>query len=453
MRRLFTETRAFVALSLILITLIGSLTVSYFSSAQRLESSEAFFASAVREMNLARTLRADLQKHNSLVLLLMLDGPADGAQRLHIANTEFLEHLRALPRSAPGDRDTLALIEREFVELMNSDEEFVRNRTGNDLEAARTRGRLNASKVDVLQARVASFITKKEASFASANRATAHNEASLFRTLIALGVAAVILALTNAVWLLRTFKTKHDEARLSNARKDIVESVAHDLKNPVAALQMSIDILREEVASLGLRSSDLNQGIDIAERSAETMQSIIGELLDHSKIEAKATVLEKRSNDLMDVVEGVISLHSPLAAQKSIRLGLITEREDRARVFAFDRAKIERVIGNLLGNALKFTPDGGAIDTVVTWLPREVRVSVRDTGSGIDAREQSHIFDRFWQVKKTAQNGTGLGLAISKGFVEAHRGQIWVESRVGEGSTFTFSLPLNGSVDISPPAL
>ena len=116
-----------------------------------------------------------------------------------------------------------------------------------------------------------------------------------------------------------------------------------------------------------------------------------------------------------------------------------------------DRDRILQVLTNLVGNAAKFTPEGGTVAVNAKALDGEVRFCVSDTGPGIRAEEVSHIFDRFWQATRTASLGTGLGLPIARGIVEAHGGRIWVESEPGIGTTFYFTLPTVPAASASPP--
>jgi signal transduction histidine kinase len=109
---------------------------------------------------------------------------------------------------------------------------------------------------------------------------------------------------------------------------------------------------------------------------------------------------------------------------------------------AADRHRVQQVLSNLVGNAFKFTPEGGTITVRAEPLERFVRFSVADTGPGIRAEDLSHIFERYWQSMRTATLGTGLGLTIARGIVEAHGGSIWVESTAGVGATFYFTLPM-----------
>jgi signal transduction histidine kinase len=112
-----------------------------------------------------------------------------------------------------------------------------------------------------------------------------------------------------------------------------------------------------------------------------------------------------------------------------------------------DRHRILQVFANLIGNAIKFTPSGGTITVRAEQFEEDIQFSVEDTGPGIPKEEIPHLFDRFWQARKTARLGTGLGLFIVKGIVEGHGGRIWVESELGVGSRFHFTLPMKPPLD------
>ncbi|MFL5489752.1 MAG: sensor histidine kinase, partial [Gemmatimonadaceae bacterium] len=129
----------------------------------------------------------------------------------------------------------------------------------------------------------------------------------------------------------------------------------------------------------------------------------------------------------------------PLAAGTGIRLD--TALDDDLPCVVADAARIQQVLSNLVGNAVKFTPRNGRITVSAERIDGEVRFAVIDTGPGIPAEQVPHIFGRFWQARTSDRRGIGLGLAIAKGIVEAHNGRIWVESHVGLGSTFYFTLP------------
>ncbi len=240
------------------------------------------------------------------------------------------------------------------------------------------------------------------------------------------------------------------EQRMSQARKEAVEVVAHDLKNPLGTLKMSIEMMLEEM-NQGISAADLKENLEIGYRSVVSMERLIKELLDHAKIEAGQLILEKSEAHLGLLAQDLVERFKPLAIKKKISLSLEVSSVDLA---AFcDLGRIEQVLSNLIGNALKFTPSLGSVKVSAGLQENDILISVADTGAGINENQLPHIFDRFWQVKETSHQGNGLGLAIAKAIIEAHQGTIWVESRAQKGSQFSFRLPrLHGKLHQETPS-
>ena len=137
-----------------------------------------------------------------------------------------------------------------------------------------------------------------------------------------------------------------------------------------------------------------------------------------------------------------------IASQRSIGLDQATDCEQTA--FWADPERIVQVLSNVVGNALKFTPEGGTVQIRVVQAGFRIRFEVRDTGPGIASQHLPHVFDRFWRANAGGPKGTGLGLYIAKGIVESHRGDIWVESNVGAGTAFIFELPIGPPIGSGP---
>ena len=174
------------------------------------------------------------------------------------------------------------------------------------------------------------------------------------------------------------------------------------------------------------------------------MIELIEDLLSLAKIEAGHFTPVKGSCPVDEVLDELDQTFRPLAEAKSIHFDM--RRVQQPLQFEFDRNQILRVMSNLIGNAIKFTPDNGLIRVSAGKTGNdEVCFAVSDTGSGIAPYDIPHIFDRYWQSKGTAHKGTGLGLSIAKGIVEAHGGRIWVQSELEKGSVFLFTLPLSTS--------
>ncbi|MFP2928942.1 sensor histidine kinase, partial [Pyxidicoccus sp. 3LG] len=188
--------------------------------------------------------------------------------------------------------------------------------------------------------------------------------------------------------------------------------------------------------------------------ATDRMSRLISDLLDWGRLEAGGLPLEWGEHAVSALVGEALESIRPLAEAKGLHL-YAEPPAHNARVRC-DRVRVLQVLGNLLGNAVKFTPTGGHLRVGATARGGEVSLHVRDTGAGIDPEALPHIFDRYWQARDAASRGTGLGLAIAKGLVEAHGGSIHAESTLGEGSTFTFTLPCatsaSGASVMPPPA-
>ena len=177
--------------------------------------------------------------------------------------------------------------------------------------------------------------------------------------------------------------------------------------------------------------------------SGKHLLDLVNEILDLSKVEAGRMELEPSEFDLAEAIHSTLAFVRERAARHGIELAADVP-SDLGTLVA-DERKVRQVLLNLLSNAVKFTPDGGWIGVTASRSDGEVRISVRDTGIGIPPADQATVFEEFRQVGKPSERsreGTGLGLTLAKRFVELHGGRIWLESEVGEGSTFAFALPI-----------
>jgi signal transduction histidine kinase len=179
---------------------------------------------------------------------------------------------------------------------------------------------------------------------------------------------------------------------------------------------------------------------EVVRRAAERMNRLIQDLLDVRRVDSGGMVVEPKSEHIDGLMAEALEMLRPLASAAS--LSLEYDAPSEVPCVAADSARLLQVLSNLIGNAIKFTPPGGRVWIEVEPSDDEVRIAVSDTGPGIPADQVPHIFGRFWQGRSSDRRGIGLGLAIAKGIVEAHGGRIWVESQVGEGSRFIFTLPI-----------
>jgi len=235
------------------------------------------------------------------------------------------------------------------------------------------------------------------------------------------------VALDNA-WL---FRRAQDATHL---RDEVLGIVSHDLRNPLNVISMASALILD-----GAIPEPVRRPAETIQRMVVQMGHLIQDLLEVSRIEAGRLEVEPQPVSAADLLKSAHDAWAPLAAGKSISLAV--EAEGSPPTVLGDTARVLQVFSNLIGNAVKFTPEGGSIAIGAEDDGGSVRFRVSDTGSGIPAGQLPRVFDRFWQARENRRGGAGLGLAIAKGIVEAHGGRIWVHSVEGEGSTFFFTLP------------
>jgi len=262
------------------------------------------------------------------------------------------------------------------------------------------------------------------------------------------------LAVQNAA-LVVELKNNNDELAAANeklreldALKSKFLSVAtHELRTPLSIILGYNSMLAE-----GLHdrlTAEEKQTLDESVAACKRLIRLVNSMLDLNQIQAGKMQMNFTRQDLRRVVNGVIALFQPTARKRDLRL--IVELPARLPRACIDAERIQQVLINLVGNAVKFTPPRGRITVSVRHQPEQksVEIAVRDSGIGIPEQDQARIFDEFAQVHRQAarrqREGSGLGLAIAKRIVEAHEGTIEVRSSPGKGSTFTFRLPVKAA--------
>jgi len=225
--------------------------------------------------------------------------------------------------------------------------------------------------------------------------------------------------------------------RALRAREEVLGVVSHDLRNPLSAIGMCARAL-DEATTL---ESSAREAVHTINQATEWMQRMIHDLLDVASIEAGQLSVERREEDMVILLIRAAEMFQPLADERGI--ALVTEIPHHLPNVYLDAERILQVLSNLLGNAIKFVGGGGTVTLRATREPGGVRVSVIDDGPGIPPEELPHVFDRFWHARRPASGqGSGLGLTIAKGIIDAHRGRIWIESTVGEGTKVHVTLPV-----------
>ncbi|HSJ10889.1 MAG TPA: HAMP domain-containing sensor histidine kinase [Longimicrobiales bacterium] len=227
-----------------------------------------------------------------------------------------------------------------------------------------------------------------------------------------------------------------DAEHATNTRDEVMAIVSHDLRNPLNVVLTMSSFLLDNAD--GLRDKDREQ-LSMVHRAARQMHRLIQDLLDISGMEAGNVSLQLMPEAVQPMMEEACAALEHVAATRSV--DIVCDPAAGLPPVQADRDRALQVFGNLIGNALKYTPEGGTVHLSAAVAGGDVRFTITDTGDGIAAEDLPHVFDRFWQARRTRDGGAGLGLAISRQIVVAHGGEIGVDSEPGNGSTFWFTLP------------
>ncbi len=263
--------------------------------------------------------------------------------------------------------------------------------------------------------------------------------------------ASPVIRGTEYLGTVSVFRDITAEVEADRAKSEFISTVSHELRTPMTSIKGYADLLMLGMA--GSLSEQQKHFISIIRNNAERMVALVNDLLDISRIESGRIQLELRAVVIHEVIYQVISTLQGRAQNKGLTLE-VQIPENLPAVWG-DANRVAQILTNLISNAIQYTPPGGKV-TISAHPNRDMmEISVADTGIGISRENQQKIFDRFFRaddplVQETP--GTGLGLPITASLVQMHGGQIWVESELGEGSIFTFTLPLASSRQIVPPA-
>lgn len=231
----------------------------------------------------------------------------------------------------------------------------------------------------------------------------------------------------------------HSETKIElTSRDEFLAIVSHDLRNPIGAIVSGSTHMLED-PSFQI-DHEMKYWLEFIKRNAETSLRLISDLLDMERFAEGKLQIIKEPHNLNDLIRETIASFTHVASEKKIQL--ILKPTSNLRPVDCDRDRISQVLSNLIGNAIKFTPDEGSVTVGIEFINRETKISITDTGPGIAEDEKSKIFERFAQINNKDRRGLGLGLYISKMLIEAHAGKVGVKSTFGNGSTFFFVLPI-----------
>jgi signal transduction histidine kinase len=237
--------------------------------------------------------------------------------------------------------------------------------------------------------------------------------------------------------------------RMDEMKEQFLSVVSHELRTPLHVLLGYVTVMQKGWA--GPVSDQQREHLETMRQTVDLLTKLVSDLLDMSQIQAGALSIDPVDVELMGLVSDVLGRIAPLATNK--RIDIVTRMPAELPIPVADERRLGQVLLNLLGNAVKFTPEGGRITLRIGSEPGLLRVSVTDTGIGIAPEHLGKLFMRFTQLDMRSTRkagGTGLGLSIAKAIVEAHGGEMGVESVVGQGSTFWFTLPLEGKAELGP---
>jgi signal transduction histidine kinase len=259
-----------------------------------------------------------------------------------------------------------------------------------------------------------------------------------------------VLAINNAR-LFHEIELKSRELEIASHHKsEFLANMSHELRTPLNAIIGFSDVLLERL--FGELNDKQAEYLEDILGSGRHLLSLINDILDLSKVEAGRMELELGTFMLAEALDNGLTMVRERASDHGVILSL--DVDDDIGVIEADERKVKQVIFNLLSNAVKFTQDRGRVDVIARLIGDQVEVSVRDTGVGIAPEDQRRIFEEFQQApsgQASGREGTGLGLALARKFVELHGGRLWVDSKVGVGSTFTFTLPTAPRAELRNP--
>jgi signal transduction histidine kinase len=434
-----------IAVTMILVTLIAvTATTSLRVVTDRKES---LFFEQTEDLLLVERMRILAEREVSSGRGYLVTGQREFLDKMNMEVEEFVTGLRRLEERLDGSSGREILDEvldrhrkyRDSVDsLVNRNEfELGREELGlvYDQEVRPQRDVLDEALIDLSNHKREVLEAQVQGSMAASERAVG---------LVSwVGSGAVLLTLLFSAVVFFLLDRIYGEARAAvRTREEIVSIVSHDLKNPLGAILLALGILKRRLLREGADGKVVDS-IGNIENSARRMSRMIDDLLDLSRIQAGTLPIQKEIFDLKGLAVEIVEQLRPIAERKQLALDSVAGPP--LKVIG-DRDRIAQVVSNLVGNAIKFTPDGGRIAVRIQSEAGRAQMSVADSGPGISREHLPHVFEKLWQAPETAAGGTGLGLYIARGIVDAHGGQISVDSRTGEGSEFRFTIPLAPSV-------
>jgi signal transduction histidine kinase len=459
-------TQAITGFAIIVLLLSGAMAAAF----RRLDTISEAQIQHIRASEEKITLTERLRWSGELIVSdgrgFLISGHSQILVALRRATATFDHTLNALKRN-PLNEDgaiLIAEIDRRATAFRDAQEQLVEARRRGDDVAAVVR-RFDTELVPLRNAfgeALDRLVESKTAAISKVYRDIETDRAGVVTWFFALLATIVLLALGLSVLFAKVLATSYrtEQRALERARSAVMARdamlgvVAHDLRTPLGAIMMKADIISRAAESDKVRDRAASI-VSVATR----MGHLIGALLDAATLEAGRFTVRPAECAVEDLLRALFEVFGSLSAARNVTLEQRVETP--GLMVRADRERVLQVLSNLVGNALKFTPSNGKITISVAPRGLTVRFTVTDTGPGIAPEHLPAIFDRFWKHDTLGEAGTGLGLFIAKGIVVAHGGEMSVHSELGQGATFSFTLPaaeakslpaLGAGLDAAPEA-
>jgi signal transduction histidine kinase len=353
-------------------------------------------------------------------------GPAGTRREMRVAEAQLRRDLRILRSDASSDmltRRITAEVARD-AQILELQRRLITNNKMPQALAANTRG-------DLVHVAVRADLTK-----ASAKYADAASDARLLAT-VASGTLLLALFLAFAVALGRLVRSREQLRELDVMKDEFVALVSHELRTPLTAIQGYTELVLDGTA--GELNDEQRTMLGAVDRNSVRLFRLINDLLFVAQVNAGKLHVAIEDVDLVAVAAEAVSDAQP----RAVAAGVLLEFEcDLTPTVRADRVRLAQVFDNLISNAIKFTPPGGRVRLTVSKVGGDAMIVIADSGMGMTPADQQRLFTRFFRTKAAARiQGTGLGLSITKAILDAHHGSISVESEVGQGTRFTFTVP------------
>ncbi len=447
MRKIENFPSRLIATFLIILLVVGGAGV--FALLKLNTSSIAREAEINREMEkvvIAERLRADVERTLASARGFLLTGSSSFLARTRESEAQVsrgLIQVRSGVDSVQGTRLSNQLIASINVYIQSLDELLSAREKGENLETVSTRfeNELLPKRI-TLDRDIDAFLLFRQERLSIALNEMRQDAQIAARIAFIVVITSIFAGGAIAWWSSKKLATIHMNEKKAlqiskqaiRARDQLLAVVAHDLRNPLSAITIKATLMRKSSALDKIHSHA--SGI---ESISMQMEHLIRSLLDATSLESGRFTIQRTPCAVTDLLNETTNVFASLASSKSIQLE--TSFSDEFYTLQADKERLLQVLSNLLGNAIRFTPEGGKIKMSAQKEGQGVRFSVSDNGPGIALVNMPRLFERFWKSGIGQKQGTGLGLFIAKGIVDAHGGKIWAESELGRGATFHFVIP------------